>query len=633
MCGIAGYLGLHRPGLGPAMSALLAHRGPDDEGESVLPAPDGRSAVLAHRRLSIIDLPGGHQPQHNEDGTVHVVYNGEIYNFAELRRGLEARGHRFATRSDTEVIVHLYEEHGPDLVHELRGMFAFALWDATRGRLLLARDRMGVKPLYYALPEGDGPDLAFASELPALLAVPGVSRELDPESLAAYLAYLYVPHPRTAVRGARKLPPGHLLLAEGGRVEVRRWWSVDAEAAGTGTADPDELWRLLEEAVRIRLVADVPVGAFLSGGIDSSAIVAAAAAGGTLLDTFTVIFNRAEERLYDEREDARAVAAALGTRHRELDGSVDAAALLPQVVRRLGEPFGNPTALLVHELSRLTRAHVKVALAGDGADELLAGYPRFRGLVAAARYRQVPRSLRALAAVAARAVPESTRGRHGLRRAREFALAPLDSLEGAYASWITYFGPEARAALLAPALLEQLRDAPPPELFLDDLFAQAPRGDLVNRLSFVELQSFLPCNVLEYGDRMSMAHGLEVRAPFTDHRLVEHVFSLPGSAKLAGGRSKAVLRDALAGGRLPERPLAKRKIGFNPPMGVWLNCELAPLLESHLGREVVEARGLFRPEAVAQLVATLKGGRRDVSLHVWSLVVLEEWLRQQGALL
>jgi len=625
VCGIAGYLGAEHRGLGESMAALLRHRGPDDAGEVILPSRGGGVCSLAHQRLSVIDIPGGHQPLTNEDGTVHLIFNGEIYNFRQLRAELESRGHRFATRSDTEVIVHLYEEHGDDCVQQLRGMFAFALWDANRDRLLLARDRLGVKPLYYAVPDGGDVELAFASELKSLFAVPGVSRELDLESLSSYLAYLYVPHPRTAVRGARRLPPAHVLVAENGRIDVRRYWSLAAE--GGTQADPERLWELLAESVELRLVADVPVGAFLSGGLDSSAVVAAMAERDGTPETFTVVFPRPEERLYDERDDARAVASALATHHHELEARADARELLPEIVRHFDEPFGNPTALLVYELSRLTRQHVTVALAGDGADELFAGYPRYRGLAAASWYRRVPGPVRALAAAGARAIPESTRGRHGLRRAREFALAPLASLEQAYLSWITYFGPERREELLHADVQERLRESAPPERFVEELFEQAPRDDLVNRLSYVELQSFLPCNVLEYGDRMSMAHGLELRAPYCDHRLVEQVFAMPGSAKLQRGRTKAALR-AAAAPRLPERPLSKRKVGFNPPMGLWLNRELAPLVDSHLSREQVEARGLFRPEAVERLVGELRSGRRDVSLHVWSLIVLEQWQRE-----
>jgi asparagine synthase (glutamine-hydrolysing) len=610
------------------MAELLRHRGPDEGGEAVFDVRDGSSVVLAHRRLSIIDLPGGHQPQTSEDGTINVIFNGEIYNFRELRADLERAGHRFATRSDTEVLVHLYEEHGDDFVHLLRGMFAFALWDARHERLLLARDRLGVKPLYWARPDGDI-SLAWSSELKALLRVPGVSSDLDLESVASYLAYLYVPHPRTIVTGAQKLSPGHLLVWQGGRAEVSRYWEPPAESAPVEPGEEERLWQLIEDAVGARLVADVDVGAFLSGGIDSSTIVAAATARSSAPpDTFTVVFP--EQRSYDESADAREVSRAFRTAHHEFTGSVDAAALLPEIVRHFDEPFGNPTSLLVYELSRLTRQHVKVALAGDGADELFAGYPRFRGIAAAARYRRVPRPVRAAAAAGARLLPESTEGRHSLRRAREFALAPLEHLDDAYLSWITYFDPARRAALFTDAANERLRESPAPERFLEGLFDRAPKGDLVNRLSYVELQSFLPCNTLEYGDKMSMAHGLEVRSPFTDHRLVEHVLPLPGSLKLRGGRSKAILRRAVAG-HLPARPVAKRKLGFNPPMGVWLRHGLAPLVDDYLGREQVEARGLFRPEAVESLLSDLRGGRRDVSLHVWSLIVLEQWFREYGS--
>jgi asparagine synthase (glutamine-hydrolysing) len=626
MCGIAGYVGVLEPALGARMAARLAHRGPDDDGESVNECGDGSVAVLAHRRLSIIDLEGGHQPQTNENGSVQVIFNGAIYNFRELRSTLESRGHRFATRSDTEVIVHLYEEHGLGLVDHLRGMFAFALWDDRRRRLVLARDRLGVKPLYYANPTGDIA-LAFASEPKALLEVPGIDGALDVEALDAYLAFLYVPHPRSAFRGVKKLPPGHLLVYEDGRTTVSPYWSLEASPE---PPDDEQVWSLIEEAVKLRLVADVPVGAFLSGGIDSSSIVAAAAAAGDRPETFTVVFSGENEGRYDEREDARAVAAAFGTEHHELEAAPRFGELLPEVVRHFDEPFGNPTALLVHELSRLTRRHVKVALAGDGADELFAGYPRYRGLAAAALYRRVPRPVRALAAAGARALPESTSGRHGLRRAREFALGSLGSLDEAYLSWITYFQPAQRDGLYTDALRERLRESAPAERFLTDLFDRAPRDDLVNRLSFVELQSFLPCNVLEYGDRMSMANALETRAPFTDHRLVEAVFALPGTEKLHRGTSKAVLRRAVAG-HVPDRVLSKRKLGFNPPLGVWLRHDLAPLIDSHLSREVVESRGLFRPERVEALVSALRSGRRDVSLQVWGLIVLEQWQREYVA--
>lgn len=624
MCGIAGYVGRHEPGLGLQMATLLEHRGPDDGGEFVAPIGEtDRVAVLAHRRLAIIDIPGGRQPLANEDGTIHVVFNGEIYNFRDLERELVAHGHRLRTRCDTEVIVHLYEEHGLDFVHRLRGMFALALWDAPNRRLVLARDRLGVKPLYYAQPRDDRTEVAFASEPRPLLRIPGVSRDVDLEGFAAYLAYLYVPHPMSGFRDIRKLPPAHLLVHEGGRTTIRRYWAIDPSTSAQG--DAETVWGLVEEAVAIRLVADVRVGAYLSGGIDSSSIVAAASARRKRFPTFTVVFERHEDRFYDESEDARVVADAFDTEHHELQAQPDLAGLLPTIVRHFGEPFGNPTALLAHALAERTRSVVKVALDGAGSDELFAGYERFRGLRLLEWYGRAPTATRALAARGARALPESTRGRHALRRGREFLLGPTQPDE-AYVTWITYFDETDRARLLASGPAEQLRESPPPETFLYDLFALAPRNDVVNRVSFVELQSYLPCNVLEYGDRMSMAHGLELREPYCDHILAERVFALPGSAKLRRLRTKAILREALAS-RLPAHTLAKRKVGFNPPIGVWLS-DLSQLVDSHLSPERVRERDLLRPEAVASLVAELRRGRRDVSLRVWSLIVLEEWLRQ-----
>jgi asparagine synthase (glutamine-hydrolysing) len=627
MCGIAGYVGSHQGDLGLRMARLLAHRGPDDEGEAILTARDGRTVSLAHRRLSIIDLPGGHQPLSNERGTVQVVFNGEIYNFAALRVELEAAGHVFRTNSDTEVIVHLYEEDGPDLVHRLRGMFAFALWDAERDRLVLARDRLGVKPLYYAQPANGGIGLAWASELKALFPVPGVDRQIDDEAVAAYLTYLYVPHPKTIVRGAHKLPPGHLLVYEEGRARVERYWTLDPEASGADD-DPDRLWELIDESVDLRLVADVPVGALLSGGVDSSSIVASASARRRAFPTFTIVFGRNDERRYDESADARLVAEAFGASHHELEATADLAGLLPTIVRHFDEPFGNPAALVAYAIAELTRKHVKVALDGAGSDELFAGYERFRGLSMLRWYASAPRPLRALAAAAAHALPESTTGRHALRRARSFALGPIEP-DAAYVAWIRYFDPDARSALLTHDTSERLRESRPPEAFIHDLFARAPVDDAVNRVSFVELQSYLPCNVLEYGDRMSMAHGLELRQPYCDHKLVEHAFALPGSAKLNGRQTKAILRRALEP-RLPARPLQKPKRGFNAPIGVWLNGELRELVDEYLAPEVVASRGLFRPEAVTQLVETLRTRRRDVSSHVWGLVVLEQWFREYG---
>jgi asparagine synthase (glutamine-hydrolysing) len=431
------------------------------------------------------------------------------------------------------------------------------------------------------------------------------------------------------VRQARKLPPAHILVYEDGRAVEKRYWGLDSVEFADSAQD-DSFWELFEESVRLRLIADVPIGAFLSGGLDSSAVVAAAAPGREApLETFTITFRGAGERRYDESAKAASVARAFSTNHHELGAEPVVDELLGILVRHFDEPFGNATALISHAVAGVTRQHVKVALDGAGGDELLAGYSRFRGALAMSRYRRVPAPVRSLVAAAAGALPESTRGRHGLRRAREFVRAPTSSLDDAYVSWITHFNGASREELLSPAVADALRGSDPPETFVRDLFDRAPREDIVNRMSFVDLQSYLPCNVLEYGDRMSMANSLEVRSPFVDHKLVEHVYALPGSAKLAGAQTKVLLRKELRS-RVPETVLSSPKIGFNPPMGVWLRRELAPVVNSHLSGEQVAARGLLQTDTVERLVGTLRTGRRDVSQKVWALIVLEEWLRAYG---
>ena len=621
MCGIVGVVqtnGGPDRSLLERMTRTLRHRGPDDEGFHV----DG-GVGLGFRRLAIIDLVTGNQPVANEAGTVHAMLNGELYNFRELRQTLEEAGHTFRSRGDAEVLPHLYEERGPDLVHELRGMFAFALWDSSKQELLLARDRIGEKPLYYTdrLPGGG---FAFASEMKALLAA-GVSREPNHEALIEYLYHLYVPAPRSGFAAISKLEPGQLLRLRNGDTHLERYWSPTV--ATIARSDEEHISGLRErvvDAVRSRLVADVPLGAFLSGGIDSAAVVAAMrAAHDGPVHTFTITFEGFEH--YDESEQARETANHFETEHHELRAEVDPTEILPQIVDGFDEPFGNATAALTRALSFVTRQHVKVALTGDGGDELFFGYPRYRGLYLADRYRKAPLGpLKTLAAAASRGLPESTAGRHTARRVREFLAAATLPPKEAYASWIGYFTPEMLQSLVAadaPAVSSQ------PRAFLDGLFNGAECLDL-NEISRVELQSFLPYNVLEYADKMSMAHGLELRAPFVDHLLVDYVASLPSDLKLRNGVSKWVLRQAVARD-LPKEVLMRPKRGLNPPLGAWLAGPLAPTVRALLDPEAIRRRGLFRPEAVARLLDEQKRGRRDRSLHIWSLLVLEEWFRRR----
>jgi asparagine synthase (glutamine-hydrolysing) len=615
MCGIAGSTIPDRAVVA-AMTGRLGHRGPDADGLWV-----GAGCALGHTRLAIIDLsPGGAQPMASPCGRWVLAFNGEIYNYRELRAGLEAAGETFASASDTEVLLRLLMREGLAVLPRLFGMFAFALWDQRERMLLLARDRLGVKPLIYApLPDGG---LAFASEIDALRAHPGIDLSLDRQALSDYLACLYVPHPATLHRGIRKLPPGGWLRWRAGAVAQGSWWSPSYCGGRAPTVDEaaEEILPILDSAVRLRLVADVEVGCFLSGGIDSSVIAALMArarreAGAPPPATFTMTF---DEAAYDERDAAAAVARHIGSSHTELPARPEAVSLLPEMVRRFGEPFGNPTALLIHDLSRMARRHLTVALAGDGGDEVFAGYPRYQGGLLAQRLRAIPAPLRRLAARAAVLIPENSSGRHVWRRAREFlAAAALPEAE-AYASWVEYFDPAERAALLGE---ETLPARPIAELF------RATGREGLDAMQQTDLASFLPGNLLAYGDAMSMAVALEIRLPLLDHRLVEAVGRLDPRIRFAQGK-KTVLK-AVARRLLPAEIVDRPKLGFNPPMGVWLKGELAGLVAERLCPARLAAIGLD-PKPVARLLAEQAGGRRDHALKVWALLVYEEWCRQFG---
>ncbi len=619
MCGIAGSTRADVAVLA-AMAARLAHRGPDGHG---VWRDEAAGAGLAHTRLAIIDLSdGGRQPMVSPCGRWAVAFNGEIYNYRELRAGLEARGETFASSSDTEVLLRLLVRDGLAALPKLVGMFALGLWDRERRQLTLVRDRLGVKPLVWAhLPDGT---LAFASEIDALAAHPGIDLSLDRAALSGYLACLYVPAPRTMHAGIRKLAPGHWLTWRDGAVETGCWWRPAFVGGRQPSLDEavEELTPLLRDAVAARLVADVEVGCFLSGGVDSSVIAALmarerAAAGAPPPRTFTMTF---DEAAYDERDSAARVARHIGARHTELPASPAAAGFLDDMVRRFGEPFGNPTALLVHDLAQAARVHVKVALVGDAGDEVFGGYPRYAGGALAERYlRLVPGKLRAAAAAAAGLIPESSRGRHAWRRAREFlAAGTLPAAEG-YAAWVEYFSPQERQALLGLAA--------PPVRPVAALMRAAPSDDIRDAMQQTDLLSFLPGNILAYGDAMSMAAGLELRTPLLDHRLVEAVGRLAPGLRFAHG--KKTLLKAVARRLLPAAIVDRPKLGFNPPMGVWLKGELAPLLAERLTRERMAALGLDWPP-VARLLEEQRAGRRDHALKLWALLVAEAWLRQQG---
>lgn len=601
------------------MTRTLAHRGPDAEGFYF-----SDQVALGHRRLSVIDLKAGHQPMTTPDYRHTIVFNGEIYNFAELRRRLESLGVRFRTHSDTEVLLHAYASWGREALSELRGMFAFAVWDARERRLFLARDRLGLKPMYFAEATGS---FLFASEMKGLLAHHAIAPQLDPRSLDDFLTYLYVPAPATIFRGIHELPPGHCLEWHKGRFRVERYWDVTfAPHSRPLHHHQEETRALLTESIHSHLASDVPLGVFLSGGLDSSIVTAIAArAQNSPVQAFTLGFHDGESR-YSEWKYARAVGEAVGARARELCVPAHSVDLLKAVTLHFDEPFGNPTALLIYQLSEMARRYVKVALVGDGGDEVFLGYPRYRGVLLAQRYHRAPRFLRYFAAAMAEHLPEPGNGNHLPRRVREFAAGCCLSPERMYLDWISYFSKDLRRRLYSPELVRAVGNYDSSH-FVMDLFHCSGTPDIIDRVNYVDLHSFLPFNVLRYADRMSMAHGLELRAPFTDHRLIEHMARVPWRHKLRPRQTKALLRH-IAAGLVPEKILTRRKIGLNPPMGLWLRGQLRPLLHEYLSPRQIRHRGYFQPEVVEELVRDHLHGRRDYSLHLWALISFEQWHRQ-----
>ena len=602
-----------------AMTRVLEHRGPDQAGSWF----DSHTA-LGHRRLSIIDLDSGRQPLANEDGSLQVVFNGEIYNYRELRNDLKRRGHHFATQSDTEVIVHLYEEYGDSCLEHLRGMFALAVWDVRRQRLMLARDRMGQKPLIYRQEPGR---LLFASELKALLQVPNAPRQLDPVALDQFLTYQYVPHPRTMLAGYCKLPPAHMAVYHDGRLEVTRYWKPGYQQPITGRSRgewKEALRETLTEAVRLRLRSDVPIGAFLSGGVDSTIIAGLMQEQSqTPVHTFSIGFPVEQ---FDERQYARLAAKHLGTIHHESVVEPKALEILPRLAWHYDEPFGDPSAIPTMYLSEMTRNDVTVALSGDGGDELFAGYDRYRAVHLASRIDRMPGPLRAIATSPAwRLLPASTRQKSLFRRGKRFAEALGESPEHRYLKWIGIFDARRRSDLWTSEFREQLGSSNAAS-FLIDAYDECPERGFVTRTTCADVLTYLPCDILNKVDIASMAYSLECRSPLLDHHVVELAARMPMSQKRRGRRGKTILVDTFAD-LLPNSIQSRPKMGFGVPLDQWFRNELRPLLEDVLLDPVAIARGYFRPEAVRQLVDEHVSNRWDHSYRLWCLVCLEVWHR------
>ena len=613
MCGIAGIVGLDgRPVEGSevrSMCAVMAHRGPDDEGLYL-----GPGAGLGMRRLSIIDLESGHQPLSNEDGTVWAVCNGEIYNFRELRGELERRGHVFYTGSDSETIVHLYEEHGPACVERLRGMFALAVWDERRRQLLLARDRLGIKPLYYA--EADG-RLIFASELKAVLQAPWVERRLSWGAVGHLFTFLCTPARDSIVDGVRKLEPGHLLIAAAGRpIRIERYWEVRFEPAAGGSEEDfaQGLRERLQESVRLHLASDVPLGAFLSGGIDSSAVVASMARlSPAPVKTFSIGF---VEEDFNELRHARRVAAQFGTEHHELIVTPDVLGIVDDIAWFLDEPFGDSSALPTYVVSKLASEFVTVALSGDGGDELFAGYDKYLVEERERRHEVLPGPLRRALGTLARLMPDGMRGRNLLHHV---SLAGADR----YLDASTLFRAAQKRALLRPDAFERMSREDPWRTEAECL--ARVEGHWLSALQYLDLKSYLPLDILTKVDRMSMAHGLEVRVPLLDHPLVEFAATIPADLKLRHGVTKSIFKRAMRG-VLPDAVIDRRKQGFAVPLGRWFRGQLGRFVRDLLLSETCRRRGILDQGYVARLLARHERGR-DLDLQLWTLISFELWCR------
>ena len=623
MCGICGFATLgHRSGddlrdqrleearvLVSAMARQIEHRGPDELGVHV-----DAGGGMSNCRLSIIDVAGGQQPIVSEDGAVRVVFNGEIYNHVQLRQDLQAAGHTMASQADSEVLVHLYEEHGDQMLNHLNGMFAFAIQDTRSNRWLLARDRVGIKPLFYARHENR---VYFGSEIKAILAAID-SVEVDEEALELYLSLRYLPSPWTMFKGIRRLSPGTALGIEAGGNKIHEWsywepWRSPPAGRDVGAQEAaDDVRELLSDAVRLRLMSDVPFGAFLSGGLDSSGVVALMAQHmDESVQTFSIGFS--EDARVDERAHARAVSDHCGTNHREVDCTADRVVSLPNLLHHFDEPFADPIIVPTHQVSQLAREHVKVVLTGEGADELFGGYTRYVRDRSIQRLQYLPSPLRSLLAAAGQQIAPG----HAVSRALNMSM---QSVPGRALSWVSAFEDEE---------LRQVRSIPPTGAALrlyEQIAAEAPRGNDLETLMFCEQRLRLPECMLARTDRMSMAVSLEARTPFLDHRLVEYVMWLPHRLKVDAGEEKVVLKKALAP-LLPEATTKRRKQGLAVPFAQWTRHGVESSIRRVLAPERVASRGLFQPQAVTRLLDHWGAHASRQSQQVWSLLCLELWFR------
>ena len=624
MCGIVGFVNNGgRPAereVLEAMNRAIIHRGPDEDGYYL-----HQNAALAMRRLSIIDLASGKQPIHNADRTKWIVFNGEIYNYRELRDELEARGHTFYTRSDTEAIIHLFDEFGERCVDHLRGMFAFAIWDETDRSLFAARDRVGKKPLLYS--HQTNGDLIFGSEFQAVLEHPSVTREVDHGAIDSYLSYICVPAPETAFKQIRKLEPGHWLKWKDGRVETRRYWLPDLskKVKITEAEAIDETTRLLRESTRLRMISEVPLGAFLSGGVDSSIVVALMAQeSSSPVKTFSIGF---EEQDFSELKYARRVAEHVGAEYNEFIVRPDAVEVLPTLVEHFGEPFADSSALPTYYVSRETRRHVTVALNGDGGDESFAGYERYMAMEVAELYRRIPRPLRRLAIEwPINMLPSSELRKTRVRDVQRFLISANEGRGERYFRWMSAFKPAAKPALYTAAFAAEVAGHRASDV-LDRWFARAEGLGMLDATLLTDQMTYLPNDLLPKVDIASMANSLEARSPFLDHKVIEFAAGLPEGLKMNRFRPKYLLKK-VAARLVPPEVVYRRKMGFGVPIGKWFRGEMSGFVSDILLSEASLGRGLFEPAEIRRYVEQHIRGEFDHATQLWALLMLELWYRR-----
>ncbi|MCX9011214.1 MAG: asparagine synthase (glutamine-hydrolyzing) [Candidatus Methanoperedens sp.] len=625
MCGIAGIVGEENNKLARAMSDLMVHRGPDGSGMF-----SDKNISMAHRRLSIIDIEGGHQPIHNENESVWIIYNGEIYNYRELMQDLEKKGHRFYTQSDTEVIVHAYEEYKEDFVSYLRGMFAFALWDGNSKKLILGRDPLGEKPLYYSVIDNA---LIFSSEIKSILLHKKLLRDIDHTAVYNFLMFRYVPAPRTFFSAIKKLPAGHMLIYKNNSIELKKYWDFKInpgyrEDINYHTA---KLFEELKNNVKIRLMSEVPLGAYLSGGIDSSSIVALMSSlSDEPVKTFSIGF---PDEKYSELKYARLVSERFGTDHREfvLEPQLD---ILPTLIWHMDEPLGDPTTIPTYILSKMSKKYVSVVLTGEGADEIFGGYEHYKIISAADRYvRKLPPTLRALFPFIAKSIPYryldmvfkygSDLGEEGINRFSKF-IQSVDSESDRYTSIVSIFDSSELNALFD----EETKKEFCTEFVssLRDVYFKETNSDYLSRLMYFETKYQVPDQLLSKVDKMTMANSVEARVPFLDHRLVEYAFSIPSSFKLKGLTEKFILKETMKT-LLPRSIIKRKKTRFFVPIHSWFNGELMDIAQQVLSEKSVKNRGCFKSSSIQSILGKFNSSRLYYSRQLWLLLMLELWHR------